>query len=138
MDFAAGFMPLDSPPGLGASSPRTAGNLLEMGQSEVWLPFIIGPGCLWLLARRPWRTLGLVVVGFYAAILLASALEVYPLGTGRSDIVAFPVSILLLASGAHHLATAALPAVRLFRFAIAQVEERSASVAYGQPGAVTA
>ena len=117
-DFADGFMPLDSLSGAGSFLATNGQRLLEMGQSEVWLPFIIGLGCLWLLARRPWRTLGLVVVGFYAAFLLASALEVYPLGTGRADIFAFPVSILLLASGAH-LATSALPAVRLFRFAIA-------------------
>ena len=116
--FAAGFMPLDSLSGAGSFLATNGQRLLEMGHGGVWLPFIIGLGCLWLLARRPWRTLGLVVVGFYAAFLLASALEVYPLGTGRPDIFAFPVSILLVASGAH-LATAALPAVRLFRFAIA-------------------
>ena len=117
--LAAGFMPLDSLSGAGSFLATNGRRLLDMGHYvEVWLPFIIGLGCLWLLARRPWRTLGLVVVGFYAAFLLASALEVYPLGTGRTDIFAFPVSILLLASGAH-LATAALPAVRLFRFAIA-------------------
>ena len=116
--FASGFMPLDSLSGAGSFLATNGQRLLEMGMGEVWLPFIIGLGCLWLLARRPWRTLGLVVVGFYAAFLLASALEVYPLGRGRPDIFAFPVNILLLASGAH-LATAALPAVRLFRFAIA-------------------
>ena len=116
-NFAYGFMPLDSLSGAGSFLATNGRWLLEMGQSEAWLPFI-GLGCIWLLARRPWRTLGLVVVGFYAVFLLASALEVYPLGTGRPDIFAFPVSILLLASGAH-LATAALPAVRLFRFAIA-------------------
>ena len=116
--FASGFMPLDSLSGAGSFLATNGQRLLEMGMGEVWLPFIIGLGCLWLLARRPWRTLGLVVVGFYAAFLLASALEVYPLGRGRTDIFAFPVSILLLASGAH-LATAALPAARLFRFAIA-------------------
>ena len=115
--FADGFMPLDSLSGAGSFLATNGQQLLEMGQSEVWLPFI-GLGCIWLLARRPWRALGLVVVGFYAAFLLASALKVYPLGTGRPDIFAFPVSILLLASGAH-LATASLPAVRLFRFAFA-------------------
>ena len=116
-DFVDGFMPLDSLSGAGSFLATNGRRLLEMGQSEVWLPFI-GLGCLWLLARRPWRTLGLVVVGFYAAFLLASALEVYPLGTGRPDIFAFPVTILLLASGVH-LATAVLPSVRSFRFAIA-------------------
>ena len=116
-DFADGFIPLDSLSEAGSFLATNGQRLLEMGQSEVWLPFI-GLGCIWLLARRPWRTLGLVVVGFYAAFLLASALQVYPLGTGRPDIFAFPVSILLLASGAH-LVTALLPAVGLFRFAIA-------------------
>ena len=117
-DFADGFMPLDSLSGAGSFLATNGRRLLEMGQLEIGLWPLIGLGCIWLLARRPWRTLGLVVVGFYAAFLLASALEVYPLGTGRADIFAFPIGILLLASAAH-LATAALPAVRLFRFSIA-------------------
>ena len=115
--FADGFMPLDSLSEAGSFLATNGLRLLETGQSEVWLPFI-GLGCFWLLARRPWRMLGLVVVGFYAAFLLASALGVYPLGTGRPDIFAFPVGILCMASGVH-LVTAALPAARLFRLAIA-------------------
>ena len=116
--FASGFMPVDSLSEAGSFLATNGQRLLEMGMGEVWLLFIVGLGGLWLVARRPWRMLGLVVVGFYAAFLLASALEVYPLGRGRTDIFAFPVSILLLASGAH-LVTAAFPAVRLLRFAIA-------------------
>ncbi len=116
--FASGFMPVDSLSEAGSFLVTNGQRLLEMGMGEVWLPFIVGLGGLWLVARRPWRMLGLVVVGFYAAFLLASALEVYPLGRGRTDIFAFPVSILLLASGAH-LVTAAFPAVRLLRLAIA-------------------
>ena len=115
--FAHGFMPLDSLSEAGSFLATNGLRVLEMGQSGVWLPFI-GLGCFWLLAHRPWRTLGLVVVGFYAAFVLASALDVYPLGTGRPDIFAFPVGILCLASGVH-LATAALPAARLSRLAIA-------------------
>ncbi|MYF29020.1 MAG: hypothetical protein F4169_09185 [Gammaproteobacteria bacterium] len=115
--FADGFMPLNSLSGAGGFLTTNGQRLLEMGQTELWLP-LIGLGCLWLFARRSWRTLGLIVVGFYAAFLLASAFEVYPLGTGRTDIFAFPVGILCLASGAH-LVTAALPATRLFRLAIA-------------------
>ena len=116
--FASGFMPVDSLSEAGSFLATNGQVLLEMGMGEVWLPFIVGLGGLWLVARRPWRMLGLVVVGFYAAFLLASALEVYPLGRGRTDIFAFPVSILLLASGAY-LVTAAFPAVRLLRLAIA-------------------
>lgn len=121
-----GFMPLDSLSGAGSFLATNGQRLLEMGQSELWLPFI-GLGCLWLVARRPWRALGLIVVGFYAAFLLASALEVYPLGTGRSDIFAFPVGILCLASGVH-VVTAALPAARLFRLAVAALAVAAALV----------
>ena len=59
--------------------------------------------------RRPTRFFGVVVVGFYAAFMTASALGVYPLGTGRPDIFAFPVGICLFVVGIH-LATEALAA----------------------------
>ena len=116
--FASGFMPMDSLSETVGFLATNGQRLLEMEMGEAWLPFVVGLGCLWLVARRPWRVLGLLVVGFYAAFLLASALEVYPLGRGRTDIFAFPVGILLLAGGVH-LITAAFPAVRLLRFAIA-------------------
>ena len=81
------------------------------------LPFL-ALGLVWLLARRPTRFLGLVVLGFYAAFVTASALQIYPLGTGRTDIFAFPLSICLFAVGLH-LATQALPVRRLIRLAVA-------------------
>ena len=81
------------------------------------LPFLT-LGLVWLLARRPTRFLGLVVLGFYAAFVTASALQIYPLGTGRADIFAFPLSICLFTVGVH-LATQALPARRLIRLAAA-------------------
>lgn len=115
--FADGFMPLDSVSEAGSFLATNGRQLLEMGHSDVWLPFI-GLGCIWLLARPRTRAPGLVVVGFYAIFLVASAFEVYPLGTGRSDIFAFPVSVMLLAGGAH-LVTAPLPAARTIRFAVA-------------------
>lgn len=117
--FADGFMPLDSVSEAGSFIATSGRQLLQMGHSEIWLPFI-GLGCVWLLARPHTRGTGLSVLGFYGAFVLASAFEVYPLGTGRSDIFAFPVSILLLASGTH-LVTKPLPAARTIRFAIALV-----------------
>ena len=117
--FADGFMPLDSVREAGSFIVSNGRQLLEMGHSDVWLP-LMGLGCIWLLARPGTRAPGFVAVGFYATFLLASALEVYPLGTGRSDIFAFPLSILLLASGAH-LVTTPLPSARLLRSVIALV-----------------
>jgi len=129
-DFAAGFMPLDS---VGSAWGFLAANgrrMLELGLPswsavQIWdpatvswpLPFL-GLGLAWLLARRPTRFCGLVVGCFYAAFLAASALGVYPLGTGRPDIFAFPVAIALFAAGIH-LCTTPLPRAKLFRLAAA-------------------
>ena len=79
----------------------TGRHMLELGlpswsDVEIWnpatvswpLPFL-GLGLAWLLARRSTRFFGLVAGGFYAAFVAASALGVYPLGTGRPDIFAF-------------------------------------------------
>lgn len=129
-DFAAGFMPLDS---VGSAWGFLAANgrrMLELGLPswsavEIWnpttvswpLPFL-GLGLAWLLACRSTRFCGLVVGCFYAAFLVASALGVYPLGTGRPDIFAFPVAIALFAAGIH-LCTTPLPRAKLFRLAAA-------------------
>ena len=129
-DFAAGFMPLES---FGAAWGFLAANgrrMLELGlpnwsAAQIWdpatvswpLPFL-GLGLAWLLARRSTRFCGLVVGGFYAAFVVASALGVYPLGTGRPDIFAFPVAIALFAAGIH-LSTTPLPQAGLFRLAAA-------------------
>ena len=55
---------------------------------------------------------------FLPAFLAASALQVYPLGTGRADIFTFPLSICLFTVGVH-LATEALPPRNLIRLAAA-------------------
>ena len=90
-DFAAGFMPLDS-------ASAAWGFLTENGRRllELSLPSwgrrrdlesnhgFLGPcrssGSVssGLLVRRPTRFFGVVVVGFYAAFMTASALGVYP------------------------------------------------------------
>ena len=128
--FAAGFMPLMSVDSAWDFLTRNGLRMLELGlpswgQGELtnpvtfsWpLPFL-ALGLVWLLARRPTRFLGLVILGFYAAFVTASALQIYPLGTGRTDIFAFPLSICLFAVGLH-LATQALPVRRLIRLAVA-------------------
>ena len=128
--FGAGFMPLMSVDSAWDFLARNGSRMLELGlpswgQGELtnpvtfsWpLPFL-ALGLVWLLARRPTRCLGLVILGFYAAFVTASALQIYPLGTGRTDIFAFPLSICLFAVGLH-LATQALPVRRLIRLAVA-------------------
>ena len=128
--FSAGFMPLMSVDSAWDFLARNGRRMLELGlpswgQGELtnpvtfsWpLPFL-ALGLVWLLARRPTRFLGLVILGFYAAFVTASALQIYPLGTGRTDIFAFPLSICLFAVGLH-LATQALPVRRLIRLAVA-------------------
>ena len=129
-DFARGFMSLASADAALSFLARNGRRMLELGlpswgQGELtnpvtfsWpLPFL-ALGLVWLLARRPTRFLGLVVLGFYAAFVTASALQIYPLGTGRADIFAFPLSICLFTVGLH-LATQALPVRRLIRLAAA-------------------
>ena len=128
--FARGFMSLASADAALSFLARNGRRMLELGlpswgQGELtnpvtfsWpLPFL-ALGLVWLLARRPTRFLGLVVLGFYAAFVTASALQIYPLGTGRADIFAFPLSICLFTVGLH-LATQALPVRRLIRLAAA-------------------
>ena len=129
-DFATGFMPLESAGVAWGFLAQNGRRMLELGlpswgQGELtnpvtfsWpLPFL-ALGVVWLWARRRTRFLGLAILGFYAAFVTASALQVYPMGTGRTDIFAFPLSICLFAVGVH-LATQALPVRRLIRLAVA-------------------
>ena len=134
--FAHGFMPLDSLSEAWRFLTENGLRLLETSLASweqtgirypvaVWMPDMVSwpvpfllLGLVWLLARRRTRQSGLVAVGFYAAFLAASALGVYPLGTGRPDIFAFPVGILLFAAGVH-LVTEPLPRKALHRAALA-------------------
>jgi hypothetical protein len=111
--FRAGFLPLES-------IEEAQGFLMTHGvaflaralpswqQTTIWDPAITSwplvfaaVGLVWLVARRATRDLALVVFGFLAAVTTASALGLYPLGLGRTDIYAFPVVIALCAAGAH-------------------------------------
>jgi hypothetical protein len=94
-------------------------DLLQPAPVSWTLPFL-ALGLAWLLSRRSTRAIGLAVAGFYASVVLASALRVYPLGAGRTDIFAFPVGIALFVAGVH-AATAGLPAREAFRGALALI-----------------
>jgi hypothetical protein len=80
------------------------------------LPFV-GLGLVWLLARRSTRPIGVVVLGFYGALLLAARVSAYPLGIDRTDIFAFPVAIALFVMALHAL-TDRLPRRERWRVAI--------------------
>lgn len=130
--FATGFVSLDSVGAAWRSLVANGQQMLELGlpswsDVEIWnpatvtwpLPFL-GLGFVWLLARRPTRFFALVVACFYAAFAAASALGIYPMGTGRPDIFSFPVAIALFAAGIH-VSTEALPRAGWFRLAAAAV-----------------
>ena len=99
--FASEFMPIDS-------TGEALAFLLDNGQRLVgislpgwiagWWP-LLGLGLVWLLSRRPTRFLGLVILGFYSARVLASALWIYPLGTNRLDVFTLPVAICIFVAG---------------------------------------
>ena len=76
----------------------TEGWSFNPGEVSWTLPFI-ALGLIWLLARHETSYFGLVLVGCYAARLVASALWIYPLGLGRPDIFSFPVAICLFSAG---------------------------------------
>ena len=119
------LIPADSAERVAIARRYVADRCLYGGAGEIWNPTTVswpvpflGLGLVWLLVRRPTRFFGVVVVGFYAAFMTASALGVYPLGTGRPDIFAFPVGICLFVVGIH-LATEALPRAARVRLAAA-------------------
>jgi len=129
-DFGAGFIELSTVPSTWAFLSRQGRRLVESSlpswvETDIWQPEtmswvlpIVGLGLVWLLIRRTTRMFGLVVVGFYTAFLLASALRIYPLGVDRTNIFAFPAAICLFAAGVHAL-TAWIPRAATVRMAVA-------------------
>ncbi len=63
----------------------------------------------------------------YAAVVVASGLELYPLGAGRTDIFTFPVGILLFTAGVWCVTDALRrsSAIRLFAAALASFRRRA-------------
>lgn len=61
-------------------------------------------GLVALLVRRDTRLIGLTLLGVFGALLVASALGRYPIGTdfrGRTVIFSYAITIVLVATGAH-------------------------------------
>ena len=112
--FAPGFMPTDSiraaveflavqgrnvversmPNWTGAAVPEWS-----MPETLSWPLAFIGAGLIWLVARPRTRFIGLVAAGIYAAVVVASGLDLYPMGIGRTDIFILPVGIVLFTAG---------------------------------------
>ncbi len=122
--FGDGFLQLDS---LGAFWNSLADNgqralvaSLPDWSLAPWLLLLIAPGAVWLAARPETRFAGLVAIGTAAAFITASALSVYPMGTGRPDIFFLPVPIVLFAAGVHFVTTVLRPAF-VYRFIPATV-----------------
>jgi len=126
--FIEGFMPVDSLSAAWGFLSLYGRRMLETGlpswketvltnPETVWWPLpLLAIGLVWLVARPATRLAGVLIVGFYGAFLFASATFVYPMGTGRPDIFAFPVAILLFAAGVHGV-TSWLPWREVFRAA---------------------
>ena len=121
-EFVDHFMPIES---VGQSLAFLADNGRHLadislpGWGTVWIP-VFGLGLAWLLSRRATRFLGLVILGFYSARIVASALWVYPLGYDRVEIFTFPVGICLFAASVH-AATASFAKPALARLVVAAV-----------------
>ena len=124
--WAEGFMPTHSASAMLGFVADNGLRLLDAslpawgsspGTVSWMLPFV-GLGLGWLLAREETRLFGMVVVAFFAARLVASALWIYPLGDSRVDIFAFPVAISLFGAGVH-AATAAFPRAATVKLAAA-------------------
>jgi hypothetical protein len=117
-EAASGFLTRFGRRFLETSMPSWTDTELTRPSTVSWPLPLMALGELWLFSRRSTRTLGLAVAGFYAAALLASALHVYPLGAGRTDVYAFPVGITLFVMGVHG-ATQLLRGRELIRGAVA-------------------
>lgn len=121
-EFIDHWMPIESV-GQGlvflANNGRHLAELSLPGWGAVWLP-VFGLGLAWLLSRQATRFLGLVILGFYSARIVASALWVYPLGYDRVEIFTFPVAICLFAASVQ-AATASFARPAVARLAVAAI-----------------
>jgi hypothetical protein len=113
--FRGSFLPLGSLEGIleffSTNVMRLlASGLPSWGETKIWDPrtvswplVFVAAGLIGLMARKRSRGIALVIVAFFAIALAASALQVYPMGSARTDIYAFPVVIALCALGVHAL-----------------------------------
>ncbi len=128
-DFQNGFLPMDSVASVWAFLATGGRRVLETSlpswkptdflnpETVSWPLPLVGLGLVWLLARRATRSMGLLAAGAYSAAVVASGLHMYPLGTGRADIYAFPIAIVLFTMGVH-AATSWIPGREVARAAV--------------------
>lgn len=81
-----------------------------------WFALAVPVGFAALLLDRRLRALGIAILSIYAALFLASALHLYPVGGGRTDIFSFPLTIFTAVSALMLLRNLSRPAW-LFRVA---------------------
>jgi len=63
------------------------------------LAVLFSIGLIYVIWRKRYRVQGFCFVLFYVELLLASALQIYPVGGGRTDIFSYPVTIMLSCYG---------------------------------------
>ncbi len=82
----------------------THGKVLFVGSLPAalgWAALLILPATADLLWHRRSRVVGLFCVCFYLQLFVASALKLYPLGTGRTDVFSHGVTLALVVYGLH-------------------------------------
>ena len=120
---AFGFLAVQGRKAVEMSMPNWTGQGVPEwgGPGTVSWPLVfVATGLIWLLVRQQTRFVGLVAAGIYAAAVVASGLELYPLGMGRTDVFTFPVGILLFTAGIWCV-TEALPRPSASRLVVATV-----------------
>ncbi len=104
--FSPYFLPVDSVrAALGYLDERYASFLAQAlpDASLAWMVAGIVPALIVLIGTRSTRSFGLFALFFYVQMLVVSALELYPLGTGRTDLFAVPLTLLVLCLGLHRV-----------------------------------
>lgn len=102
--WRGGFLPTDS---LESAWSFLASTGLEAIQDALPAAIVgatplVAVGLIWLMSRRATRLLGLFVVLFYGAVLVASAAHVYPIAGGtraRTALFSYPVTVFLFVMG---------------------------------------
>ena len=92
-----GYLPVHGMGGIGAFIAGQGWALMKdafpFGLS--WLALLVPVGIAALLADPRRRALGVAAILFYMELVAASALHLYPLGRGRTDIFTYPLTQLL-------------------------------------------
>ena len=66
-----------------------------------WAGALLVLPCVILIREPATRSRGILLLTFYCLLVSGSALHLYPVGTGRTDIFSYPVTLLVLCFGLH-------------------------------------